>query len=247
MKTHKKTTEIDGVPVNIEIKNIEDIKFREDNPREHSPENLELIANSIKNLKAGRSILIDENDESIAGEGTTRGAREAGIKQVIVVETDGSQLVAVRRKNLSETEKQEMIWLDNRANETSGWNDAKSAKMLQALKNQNVDFNFLGVSEDEFEHFIRNANFNESDFDDFFREDDGSKERQSQTVSINLSFPKKDGEPINDFLKTIDESPEKAVKQMIELILSLIEILKSGSPIEPDHELYIKLKETFLK
>lgn len=242
-KPKKRIAQIDGVPVIFEIKDIDEIKFREDNPREHSEENLELIKNSGQNLRAGRSILIDENDESLAGEGTTRGAKLAGIKKVIVIETDGSQLVAVRRPNLSETEKQEMIWLDNRANETSGWNDKKTAVMLQNLKNENIDFGFLGITEDEFEHFITNANFSEDDFDHFFREDDGTKQREKQTVQITFSFPKKIGEPITEFLKGIDESPETALKTLIELIRLLKELIESGTAIAPDHELYQRLKE----
>lgn len=241
-RTKKRIADIDGIPVKIEIKDIDEIKFRDDNPREHSEENLQMIENSMMHLKAGRSILIDENDESLAGEGTTRGAKKAGIKKVIVIETDGSQLVAVRRPNLNETEKREMIWLDNRANETSGWNDQKTAAMLQALKGENVDFAFLGISDDEFDHFLANANFKEGDFDHFFREDDGTKEREKQTVSISFSFPKKDGEPINEFLSSFG-SPETALKTLIELFRLLKEMIGSDQPIQPDHEVYQKLKE----
>jgi hypothetical protein len=60
----------------------------------------ELIAKSFKNLGAGRSVLADKNMNLIAGNQSLDGAKAAGIKEVIIVETDGSQLVVVKRTDI---------------------------------------------------------------------------------------------------------------------------------------------------
>lgn len=75
----------------------------------------ELIETSVGRFGAGRSVLIDKNNRIIAGNKTQEAAIEKGIKDVIIVETDGTQLVAVKRKDidLDSKEGREMALADN--------------------------------------------------------------------------------------------------------------------------------------
>lgn len=59
-----------------------------------------LIENSLRKFGAGRSILLDKNNRIIAGNKTVENAVVAGLDNVIIVETDGNQIVAVRRKDI---------------------------------------------------------------------------------------------------------------------------------------------------
>jgi hypothetical protein len=59
-----------------------------------------LLKRSLQDLKAGRSILVDRNGTVIAGNKTREAAIAIGMKDAIVVETDGSQLVVVKRTDL---------------------------------------------------------------------------------------------------------------------------------------------------
>lgn len=59
-----------------------------------------LIEESLRKFGAGRSILIDKNNRIIAGNKTIENAANVGIDNVIVVETDGNQIVAVKRKDI---------------------------------------------------------------------------------------------------------------------------------------------------
>lgn len=59
-----------------------------------------LIENSLRKFGAGRSILIDRNNRIIAGNKTIENAANIGLDNVIVVETDGNQIVAVKRKDI---------------------------------------------------------------------------------------------------------------------------------------------------
>lgn len=55
---------------------------------------------SLRQYGAGRSILVDKNNKIIAGNKTVELATVVGIDDVVVVETDGTKLVAVKRTDL---------------------------------------------------------------------------------------------------------------------------------------------------
>lgn len=59
-----------------------------------------LMDESLRKFGLGRSILIDRNDRIIAGNKTTEKAGELGFEKVVIVETDGSTLVAVKRNDI---------------------------------------------------------------------------------------------------------------------------------------------------
>ena len=74
-----------------------------------------LIEESLRKFGAGRSILIDKNNRIIAGNKTVENAVNAGLDNVIVVETDGNQIVAVKRRDIDlDSEKgRELALADN--------------------------------------------------------------------------------------------------------------------------------------
>lgn len=59
-----------------------------------------LLEESLRRFGAGRSILIDKNNRVVAGNKTLENAGAIGLEDVIVVETDGSKLVAVKRTDI---------------------------------------------------------------------------------------------------------------------------------------------------
>ena len=59
-----------------------------------------LIDESLRRFGLGRSILIDKNNRIIAGNKTAEKAADIGFTDVVVVEVDGNQLVAVKRKDI---------------------------------------------------------------------------------------------------------------------------------------------------
>ena len=75
----------------------------------------QLIEKSLRQFGAGRSVLIDKNNRIIAGNKTQENANAAGIDDVIIVETDGTKLVAVKRTDidLDSKEGREMALADN--------------------------------------------------------------------------------------------------------------------------------------
>jgi hypothetical protein len=59
-----------------------------------------LIEESLRKFGAGRSILLDKNNRIISGNKTIENAAIVGLDNVIIVETDGNQIVAVKRKDI---------------------------------------------------------------------------------------------------------------------------------------------------
>jgi len=85
-----------------------------------------LIEKSLRKFGAGRSILLDKNNKIVAGNKTIENAASIGLNNVIIVETDGTKLVAVKRNDidLNTKEGREMALADNasaKANIT--WDD----------------------------------------------------------------------------------------------------------------------------
>ncbi|OPZ58271.1 MAG: hypothetical protein BWY89_00010 [Bacteroidetes bacterium ADurb.BinA012] len=74
-----------------------------------------LLEKSFRELGAGRSLLLDKNNRIIAGNKSTETAAAIGLKNVIIVETDGTQLVAVKRTDIDLDSKQgrELAIADN--------------------------------------------------------------------------------------------------------------------------------------
>ena len=69
------------------------------NPNKGTPRGRKAIRASVVTFGAGRSILVDRTGKIIAGEHTAAAATAAGLPRT-VVETDGQELVVVRRTDL---------------------------------------------------------------------------------------------------------------------------------------------------
>jgi DNA modification methylase len=59
-----------------------------------------LLEKSLQNYGAGRSILLDKNNRIIAGNKTAQTAGGIGLDNVLIIESDGSKLIAVKRTDI---------------------------------------------------------------------------------------------------------------------------------------------------
>jgi hypothetical protein len=92
-----------------------------------------LIENSLSKFGAGRSILLDKNNRIIAGNKATENAGAIGMEDVIIVETDGKKLVAVKRTDidLDTKEGREMALADNATSKANLKWDSASISLLK--------------------------------------------------------------------------------------------------------------------
>jgi hypothetical protein len=82
----------------------------------------QMVEDSLRKFGAGRSILIDKHGRIIAGNKTAENAGAIGLNDVIVVQTDGTKLVAVQRTDLDlekDPRAKELAIADNRAGQVS--------------------------------------------------------------------------------------------------------------------------------
>ena len=98
----------------------QEIKLDKRNYRKHSDKNKELINKSLKELGAGRSIVIDSENEIIAGNGVYEQAKKLGLKEKII-ETDGTELIVVKRNDLktSDEKRKKLAVADNSTSDLS--------------------------------------------------------------------------------------------------------------------------------
>jgi hypothetical protein len=102
---------------------LKDLVPDDQNANLHSERGVYMVNTSLSKLGAGRSILIDKNNEIIAGNLTTEQAADIGIEDVVIVDTDGKTLVAVRRTDMDlddpESGARQMAYADNRTADVS--------------------------------------------------------------------------------------------------------------------------------
>ena len=111
---------------------INDLQNDHKNARKRTDRSSKLIKESLQKFGAARSIVIDENNRILAGNGTIAGAKAAGIKNLKVIETDGKEIIAVKRTGLSEDEKVGLALADNRSSDLSEWD----LNMLEELSQE---------------------------------------------------------------------------------------------------------------
>lgn len=121
------------------------IKYDKRNYRKHNDKNKDLINKSLKECGAGRSIVIDNEDNIIAGNGIYEQAQKLGIKTKII-ETDGSELVVVKRTDLAtdDEKRKQLAVMDNSTSDSSDFdfellnNDFD----VETLSDWGIDANF---------------------------------------------------------------------------------------------------------
>lgn len=94
---------------------IKDLKFDDKNFNKHTSYGMSLIEKSLRENGAGRSILLDKDNNIIAGNGIVETAGQIGLEKVKIVETNGDEIVAVKRTDISLNSKKgrEMALADN--------------------------------------------------------------------------------------------------------------------------------------
>lgn len=111
-----------------QIIDIESLQQDEHNFNKGTEKGQELMERSFKELGAGRSVLIDKNGNIIAGNKSQKAAIAAGIKKVRIIETDGTELVAVKRTDIDIDSKEgrELALADNLTQQVNlAWDEAE--------------------------------------------------------------------------------------------------------------------------
>lgn len=96
---------------------ISELIFDDHNANKGTSRGRGMLEKSLSKYGAGRSILIDKNNRIIAGNKTAECAVEIQMNNVRVIETDGSEIIAVKRTDLdliTDHAARELAFADNR-------------------------------------------------------------------------------------------------------------------------------------
>lgn len=109
------------------------------NSRTHSEEQVAQIAASIKEFGFTNPVLIDQENQIIAGHGRVMAARKLKLKDV----------PCLRLSHLTESQKRAYVIADNKLALNAGWDDEMLALEIKDLQDADFDVSLLGFEDDE--------------------------------------------------------------------------------------------------
>jgi len=104
------------------------------NPRSHPDKAKKALGKSVKRFGAARSIVVDGQNTVRAGNGTIEAALAAGVENALVVDSDGKELVIVRRPDWTEAEAVAYAVADNKAGDLSFFDPEALKSVFGELK-----------------------------------------------------------------------------------------------------------------
>jgi DNA modification methylase len=114
----------------ITYRPIDEIKPDPRNPRKHGREQIQAIARSMNTFGVNLPLLIDRNDQLIAGHGRLEAAKLLGLQEV----------PTTRLEHLSKAKAKAFMLADNRLAERASWDEEKLAQLLKELSEVALDF-----------------------------------------------------------------------------------------------------------
>lgn len=128
------------------------IKYDSHNYRKHNDRNKKLINKSLKECGGARSIVIDSENEIICGNGCYEQAQKLKMP-VRIIETDGSELIAVKRVDLktNDEKRKQLAIMDNSTSDSSEF-DLESLQAdfdVEQLQDWGLDLEFEAVDEEK--------------------------------------------------------------------------------------------------
>lgn len=142
----------------IKLIKVEDLKPYVNNPR-FNDEAVEYVANSIKEFGFKVPIIIDKNNEIVAGHTRYKASLELGLKEVPCIVAD----------DLNEEQIKAFRLADNKVSERSSWN----FELLDDELEEIIDIDMKQFDFDEIEKI---------DLNEFFDEEAEKKEKEKETI-----------------------------------------------------------------
>lgn len=124
--------------IKIVYRNIRDLKPYKNNAKKHPKEQVERIANSIREFGFTQPVIVDQNNCVVAGHGRILGAKKAGLKQV----------PTVCLEELTEEQIKAYRLVDNKLNESEWDKKLLDEEIKELFKSDALDMEVFGFSVD---------------------------------------------------------------------------------------------------
>ena len=162
----------------VVIRPLDSLTPYERNANTHPEEQIEQIANSIRQWGWTVPVLIDEQGMVIAGHGRIFAAKKLGLDEVPCVVAD----------QWSDDQKRAYVIADNKLQEGSQWDYSALASELRSLTDSGFDIDLTGISATEFHVFSGTESDDEFSFD---FNSDASSVGMSGSVNMSDDAPRK--------------------------------------------------------
>ena len=130
--------------MHIETREVKDLKEDQKNSRKHSEKNISALTKSLIAFGQQKPIVIDKDNNVIAGNGTLQAARSINWKALKVVVT-----------RLEGNTKSAFAVADNRTAELADWDDDQLAQTLSELENaESIDLTITGFNQEELSDLV---------------------------------------------------------------------------------------------
>lgn len=123
------------------IIDIKELVFDDKNFNKHTAQGMQMLEQSIERNGLGRSVLVDKNNVLIGGNGVVETATRLGKRKVRIVESDGEELIVVKRTDVDINSKKgrELALADNATAAVDlDWDE----EMMRSVQEDCVDINF---------------------------------------------------------------------------------------------------------
>lgn len=117
---------IDAVRLELEYRSVSSLKPSSSNPRKHGKRQLDKLAKKIQEIGFIVPVLIDENNQIIAGHGRILAAKQVGLKEIPTVQAS----------HLTAEQKRAFIIFDNKIVEEAEWDEEMLRAEIDVLINQ---------------------------------------------------------------------------------------------------------------
>ena len=128
----------------IEMISPKNLIAYKNNSRTHSKEQINQIENSIKEFGFTNPVLLDKNNEIIAGHGRVLASKKMGIKEV----------PCLRLSHLSEKQKKAYVIADNQLALYAGWDENILSLEIGDLSDNDFDISLLGFNDLELNGYL---------------------------------------------------------------------------------------------
>lgn len=127
------------------------------NARTHSQEQVNKLRGSLREFGFVNPVIIDSDNNVIAGHGRLMAAKEEGLTEVPCVLVD----------YLTEAQKKAYILADNRYAQDAGWDEEMLRVEIEALEGMDFDVSLTGFNEDEIADLFEDKSTTGAEDDDF--------------------------------------------------------------------------------
>lgn len=130
--------------IHVEVLQIERLRPYAGNARTHDDEQVAQLAASIEEFGFTNPILIDKDNQVIAGHGRLAAAQKLGLWEV----------PCIRLANLDDAQRRAYILADNKLSENAGWDRSLLRLELIDLRDEGFDMGLIGFSDEELDALL---------------------------------------------------------------------------------------------